>query len=127
MDSFYNRVARRRTQGQRGFTLIELLVVIAVLAILAFIVIFNVVGVANRGNSSACATDVKSLQSAVDSALNDGKGIDAEAAPLSSSGNDATILVPQYLHTWPNTSECQNTGMAIVSNGAGQGFNVVGS
>jgi len=56
MDNLYNRVSRRQ-RGEGGFTLIELLVVIAILAILAFIVIFNVTGVTNRGNSSACVTD----------------------------------------------------------------------
>jgi prepilin-type N-terminal cleavage/methylation domain-containing protein len=71
MDNLLNRVSRRRRRGQAGFTLIELLVVIAVLAILATIVIFNVVGVANRGQSSACSTDLKSAQTASDAYYND--------------------------------------------------------
>ena len=65
MDNLYNRVSRRR-RGEGGFTLIELLVVIAILAILAFIVIFNVTGVTNRGNSWACVTDGRSVQTGVD-------------------------------------------------------------
>jgi prepilin-type N-terminal cleavage/methylation domain-containing protein len=91
MDSLYNRMARRRRKGQGGFTLIELLVVIAVLAVLAGIVIFNVVGVANRGKSSACATDIKTVQTASDAFFNDTGGY-----PVA-----ITDLVPGYIHTAP--------------------------
>ena len=100
MDMF-NRVARRRRQGQRGFTLIELLVVIAVLAILAAIVIFNVTGVTNRGNSSACVTDLKSVQTASDAYHND----NGSYAVSGGTGPGSLIqadLVPYYLHTWPS-------------------------
>jgi len=134
MDNLYNRVARRRRPGQCGFTLIELLVVIAVLAILAFIVIFNVVGVANRGNSSACATDVKSLQSAVDSYINDHPpaGTTTPAAVATLNDPDATwtpLVVPYYLHTWPHVSECKTLSMGITyANGTDNtnGYTVVG-
>ena len=91
MDDLFNRVARRRRRGQSGFTLIELLVVIAVLAILAAIVIFNVLGVTNRGSSSACATDLKTVQTASDAFRND-------------TGNYPVALgdlVPAYIHTAP--------------------------
>jgi general secretion pathway protein G len=108
MDSVYNRASRRRRRGQEGFTLIELLVVIAVLAVLAGIVIFNVSGVANRGASSSCATDVKSVQTASDSYYND----NAQTYP---TGGSATVvnavldpsvkLVPTYLHTAPGNGE----------------------
>jgi prepilin-type N-terminal cleavage/methylation domain-containing protein len=124
MDDLYNKVARRRRRGEGGFTLIELLVVIAVLAVLAFIVIFNVSGVANRGNAAACATDVKSVQTALDAAQNDGV-----AVPITNPIGATTwaALVPGYLHTQPNTAECAATPMGIVANGAGQGDNVVGA
>jgi general secretion pathway protein G len=90
-------MSRRRRRGQGGFTLIELLVVIAVLAVLAGIVIFNVTGVANRGKSSACATDKQSLQTAVDAYNNDKGSYPSDGAGLVSQ----TDLVPTYLHTWP--------------------------
>lgn len=105
MDNTYNRVARRRRPGQSGFTLIELLVVIAVLAILALIVIFNVIGVANRGSKSACATDKQSVQTASDAFYNDTGGYPAAIGDL----------VPKYLHTAPSS-----TG-AITFNSDGQG------
>ena len=111
MDNLYNRVSRRRREGQSGFTLIELLVVIAVLAILATIVIFNVVGVTNRGSSSACQTDVKSIQTAMDAYYNDQTppswGSAFPAGTVSNSGTatdpfpEFDALVPTYLHTNP--------------------------
>lgn len=128
MDNLYNRTARRRRRGQGGFTLIELLVVIAVLAVLAGIVIFNVVGVANRGSSSAACTDAKSVQTAVDAALNDGKGGGFAAGGI--TGPDWTVLVPAYLHTGPAGSPGQpaaygsqapNWQLTATGNG---GFNV---
>jgi prepilin-type N-terminal cleavage/methylation domain-containing protein len=137
MDDLYMKVARRRRRGEGGFTLIELLVVIAVLAVLAFIVIFNVSGVANRGNASACATDVKSVQTAVDAYLNDNPG----ATLVVATPVDTTVwtaIVPAYLHTAPNVTnapgatgnECVGAAMGLTyANGttATNGYNVVGS
>jgi general secretion pathway protein G len=105
MDNLFNRVARQRRRGQRGFTLIELLVVIAVLAILAAIVIFNVTGVTNRGATSACKTDLKSVQTASDAYHNDNgtyptAGGGAGAVDLANPGK----LVPAYIHTPPNST-----------------------
>lgn len=97
MDNLYDRVARRRSRGQSGFTLIELLVVIAVLLVLALIVIFNVVGVSNRGSSSACLTDKQSVQTASDSYYNDN-----QKYPTGFTG-DVPPLVPNYLHTAPTS------------------------
>jgi prepilin-type N-terminal cleavage/methylation domain-containing protein len=99
MDSLYLRMSRRRRRGQGGFTLIELLVVIAVLAVLAGIVIFNVTGVANRGKSSACATDKQSIQTAVDAYNND-----KSSYPTAGGGAgtvDSALVSPTYLHTFP--------------------------
>ena len=106
MDDLFNRVARRPRRGQRGFTLIELLVVIAVLAILAAIVIFNVLGVTNRGQSSSCATDTKSVQTASDAYYNDNtKYPSADAKSTPAEAVDTALLVPYYLHNQPGNGE----------------------
>ena len=120
MDNLYNRVSRQRRQGQGGFTLIELLVVIAVLAILATIVIFNVAGVANRGRSSACATDLKSIQTASDAFYNDSAtglypvgalpGSPATALPAAITPAD---LAGTYIHTTAANLE-KNTGVVTL-------------
>jgi prepilin-type N-terminal cleavage/methylation domain-containing protein len=105
MDNLYNRTARRRRRGQQGFTLIELLVVIAVLAILAGIVIFNVVGVANKGSTASACTDQKSVQTAVDAALND--GVTFTAGDMNTNAQ-WPLIVPKYLHTGPPGSNLPN-------------------
>ena len=62
LESSKAEVQRRR--GDEGFTLIELLVVIVILAILAAIVVFAVGGITNKGQASACNTDLKTIQTA---------------------------------------------------------------
>jgi prepilin-type N-terminal cleavage/methylation domain-containing protein len=121
MDNLYNRTARRRRRGQQGFTLIELLVVIAVLAILAGIVIFNVTGVANKGSNASACTDQKSVQTAVDTALNDGKGFSAGDMTTTSAW---TILVPAYLHSEPPAKYGNSPATWTLTLISGGGFNV---
>src|SRR5438105_2085048 len=101
MDDLFNRVSRRRRRGEGGFTLIELLVVIAVLAVLAAIVIFNVVGVTNKGNQSACKTDEQSVQVASDAYQSDNTPNYATASGAANGDLVAAKLTPAYLHTYP--------------------------
>ena len=49
-----------------GFTLVEILVVIAILGILAVVVAFSVRGVADRGETSACGADARTLTQAAE-------------------------------------------------------------
>ena len=53
---------RKARQEESGFTLIELLIVIVILGVLAGIVVFAVGGITDRGNVSACKTDVKTVE-----------------------------------------------------------------
>ena len=55
-------IETRRMRGQGGFTLIELLVVIAILAVLAGVVVFAVNGINNNSKTTACKTDLRTLQ-----------------------------------------------------------------
>ncbi len=126
MDDLYNRVARRHRSGEGGFTLIELLVVIAVLAILGAIVIFNVTGVANRGRQSACDTDVKTVQTAVDTVVSDNGGQlgflnTNNNGDMTANGDLAALHSNGYVHSVP--ASCVN-GFFItpktVTQGSGQ-------
>jgi general secretion pathway protein G len=56
-------------QGEGGFTLIELLVVIIILGILAAVVVFAVGGVGDKGQSSACRIDTRTIRTAEEANL----------------------------------------------------------
>lgn len=59
----------RRVRGgdaEGGFTLIELLVVIVILGVLAAVVVVSVSFITDRGQNSACKTDVETIRSAME-------------------------------------------------------------
>ncbi|MDO7867411.1 prepilin-type N-terminal cleavage/methylation domain-containing protein [Nocardioides jiangxiensis] len=85
--------ARRR--GDDGFTLIELLIVIIILGILAAIVVFSVRGIADRGNTAACKTEVRTVETAAE-AYYAKKGSYPTWAQLTATGAD------QFLHSAPS-------------------------
>jgi general secretion pathway protein G len=51
-------------RSERGFTLTELLVVIAILGIISGVVVFAVGGIGDRGQSSSCDADKKTVETA---------------------------------------------------------------
>jgi prepilin-type N-terminal cleavage/methylation domain-containing protein len=77
-----------------GFTLIELLIVVVILGILAGIVVFAVGGITDRGKSSACSTEKKTIQT-------------AEEANFAQTGSYSTtaLLVPKFLADAPTSYE----------------------
>ena len=54
---------------QKGFTLVELLVVIVIIGILSAVVVFAVEGVTDRGQTSACKTDKRTMKTAAEAAF----------------------------------------------------------
>ena len=58
---------RAQRDADRGFTLIELLIVIVILGILAAVTVFAVRGITGKGNTSACRSDQKTIETAVES------------------------------------------------------------
>ena len=50
----------------KGFTLVELLIVIVILGILATITVFAVRGITDQGQTSACESDKKTMQTAAE-------------------------------------------------------------
>lgn len=57
---------RQAKREESGFTLIELLIVIVILGILAAVVVFAVGGVSDKGTTSACKADVKTVTTAAE-------------------------------------------------------------
>ncbi len=94
---------RRTTPRQDGFTLIELLIVIVILGVLAGIVVFAVGGITDRGKTSACSTEKKTLQT-------------AEEAYYAVNGNyaDSTALKPKFLADDPVSYTATGSGGSYV-------------
>jgi general secretion pathway protein G len=57
----YRRIYEAR-KNEGGFTLIELLIVIVILGVLAGIVVFAVSGITDKGDTSACKADKKTVE-----------------------------------------------------------------
>lgn len=99
--------ARKAREDESGFTLIELLIVIVILGILAGIVVFAVGGITDRGQTSACESTVKTVDTAV------------EAYYAQNGTYPATVaqLVPGFLHDDP-TANGYNANFSIAYSGA---------
>ena len=59
-----NQIEVSETKQDNGFTLVELLIVIVILGILATVTVFAVTGITNRGKTSACQSDAKTIETA---------------------------------------------------------------
>jgi general secretion pathway protein G len=81
-----NRVARE----QDGFTLIELLIVIVILGVLAGIVVFAVGGINDSSKTSACKSDLKTGETAIEAFY-------AKSSPAHAYPTDLASLVTAKL------------------------------
>lgn len=61
------KVEESSSEKNKGFTLVELLIVIVILGILATVTVFAVRGITDKGTTSACAADKKTMEVAIES------------------------------------------------------------
>ncbi|MEI7505932.1 MAG: prepilin-type N-terminal cleavage/methylation domain-containing protein [Actinomycetes bacterium] len=73
------KINKETTQARRdkGFTLVELLIVVVILGILATVTVFAVRGITDKGQQSACDTDKRVMETAVETWYADQSAITA--------------------------------------------------
>lgn len=87
----------RIDEREDGFTLIELLIVIVILGVLAGIVVFAIGGINDSSKTSACKSDLKTVETATEAYY-------ASASPHAYPGTIAA-MVPGFLKEAPSSPD----------------------
>ena len=113
---------RRMQRDERGFTLVELLVVVTILGILAAVVTTSLVGLTATANTNACATELSTVQTAMDAMLakNNITSVTAQATATGTfsalpTGAGTEPLSPNYLRQSTTKGTYTWTAAALVT------------
>jgi len=109
----YRKMRGEETDG--GFTLIELLVVIVILAILAAVVVFAVGGITDKGQTSSCQADRRTLETAEEASFAQNNVYLAQGAT-----DGANDLVPTFLAAPPTLHTAALAGSSYTITGTGK-------
>jgi general secretion pathway protein G len=85
MDTQYDSI-QTVEKKDKGFTLVELLIVIVILGILATVTVFAVSGITEKGQTSACSADRKTLEVAVEAYFAQNNAYPTDANALVTAG-----------------------------------------
>lgn len=99
----------------RGFTLIELLIVIAILGILSTIVVLSVRGITDKGTSSACGADSKTLEIAYEAASAQGVVFTA----TNGASIEPELVTGKFLNAVSTKYDIDATGALTATAGGG--------
>ena len=110
----------KEKRNEEGFTLIELLIVIIILAILAAIVIFAVGNTSQSAKQSACNSDAKTVETAVEAYKAQMGAYPATMGALTTTATDPfnSETVGPWLRQAPSASTTAN-GYAVTIDTAG--------
>jgi prepilin-type N-terminal cleavage/methylation domain-containing protein len=100
------------SKKDKGFTLVELLIVIVILGILATVTVFAVRGITDKGQTSACAADKKTLEVAVESYFAQNGGTTIPGADA-----EATLVTAQLLRSASPTFDVAADGTVSPTDG----------
>jgi general secretion pathway protein G len=92
-------------KNDKGFTLIELLIVIIILGVLAGVVVLAVSGINDRGEKSACKSDVKAVEVAAEAYYAKVGSYPNATGTGSSATNIKSLVDSGYLHSAPNSDK----------------------
>jgi general secretion pathway protein G len=87
------KINKETTQARRdkGFTLVELLIVVVILGILATVTVFAVRGITDKGQESACDTDMRVMETAVETWYAD------QSTATAGDPTEAGLVTAQFL------------------------------